>query len=300
MKHSAIVIALIWISASLGAQGYNQYFDGADTGYYSAPYFIDSGSVWQVGPPQKTIFDSAASQPNVLITDTVLHYPKNDTSRVVFKVPNYSFQIFIMAFQWMQKLDMDSARDFGMVEFKAHSDSSYVNAFNNPYVYNFYGFQRDNARPMANGDSAFTASDSSWRDIWFCLDYYYFMYSDTAYLRFTFVSDSIDEQREGWMIDNFIAHETLIHTVKEGESEAYMKVFPSPTTGRVDIQVEKQNEYHIIEKIELLTADGKLVQTYGRAPTKFWIDISDQPNGMYLLRITTNLKSETHQIMLQH
>ena len=37
-------------------------------------------NIWQIGAPHKTVFSAAYTAPNVIITDTVNHYPVNDTS----------------------------------------------------------------------------------------------------------------------------------------------------------------------------------------------------------------------------
>ena len=299
MKKTLLLFTFVLLIIGIKAQTYQQYFDGADTTDYSIKYSFDSNSVWQVGPPQKLIFDSAASIPNVLITDTASTYPGPDTSIVEFIIPAYYYWSGIGAIQWLQKLDMDSARDFGMVEYKPHPDSAWMNAFNSPYLYNFYGFDSSNVGAMPNGDSAFTGTDSSWSDIWLCIDWTYYYLTDTAYLRFTFISDTIDENREGWMVDNLLAHITLIHTVKEDDPDTYMKVYPTPSKGRINIEVKKRADYHIIEHMELISVDGRVIRRYGSSPIKFWIDISDLPDGLYYLNVTTNIKSEIHPVMLQ-
>lgn len=41
---------------------------------------------WQIGHPQKTIFNTAYSPVNVMITDTVNAYPANDTSSLLLLI----------------------------------------------------------------------------------------------------------------------------------------------------------------------------------------------------------------------
>jgi len=84
-------------------------------------------------------------------------------------------------------------------------------------------------------------------------------------------------------MDNLSYHITILHTVSEVEQKEYLKVYPNPTRGRVNIQAKKNNEFHIIEKMELINANGQVVQEFGVSPTKFYIDIDDHPDVLRLM-----------------
>ena len=286
------------------SQTYSQYFDGADTSTWNSIFVEldpDTSNIWQIGPPQKTIFNTAATAPNVMVTDTINFYTTNNSSNFTFYIePNWFGYGGILALQWKQKLDMDKGHDGGVIEYTVDGGNTWENVFNNPYVYNFYGFDMANQDTLMNGEYAFSGSDTTWKDIWLCFDLYWLTFVDSLQFKFTLKSDSIDNSKEGWMIDNLLAHITIIHTINELEQEEYLKIFPNPTTGRIDIQAKKLDEFHIIEKIELFNAEGRLVQEYGISPTKFYLDINDQPNGVYFLKIQTNLKTEIHKVVLQH
>ena len=81
-------------------------------------------------------------------------------------------------------------------------------------------------------------------------------------VKHTLLSDSTDNNNEGWMIDNLMAHVTILHTVDEVKQEEYLKVSPNPTTGRVEISTRKINEFHIIERMELLNSSGTILQKW--------------------------------------
>lgn len=301
MKRHLLISILLFCTLNLFAQ-YAQYFD--DTTQYSGTIVVSidtsSSNIWQVGPPQKIVFDSAATLPNVIVTDTLNTYPINNESSFQFTIVAEPWSYGIYAIQWKQKLDMDHGEDWAIVEFKADQDSVWQNAFDNPYVYNFYGFDSLNVDTMPNGEMAFTGTDSSWSDIWFCFSNSYIGYG-TGILsaRFRFVSDSVDSGKDGWMIDNIIGRETIRHTVAEVEQTEYLKVYPTNTTGRVHIEAKKLQEYHIIEQLEVYNLNGERVRYFENVPTKFFIDIEDQPAGTYLMKIRTNKKSETHKVFLQ-
>jgi hypothetical protein len=299
-----IIIGLISLVIPFLVQGqtYIQYFDGADTSAFNSLLInIDTSSsnIWQIGQPQKIIFDTAATFPNSIVTDTSNYYPTNNTSSFSFGVDPQWFGWGILALQWKQKLDMDIDYDGGIIEFSSDTGNTWQNVFNNPYVYNFYGFDTANQDTLISGDYAFSGTDSTWKDIWLCFDLSWLSFSDSLMFRYTLKSDAINNNKEGWIIDNLISHITIIHTVNEIKQEKYMTAVPNPTTGRIDISTKKLDEFHIIQKIELINIEGKLVQKWGISPTKFYVDISNHPNGIYFLNVKTNKNSETFKIVLE-
>ena len=305
MVRFSIIIGTIIFTNSFMAQSqiYNQYFDGNDTSATNSILInIDASpsNIWQIGQPQKTIFNNAATAPNAIVTDTANHYPTNNTSSFLFGLNNNLFNWGILAIQWTQKLDMDSKKDGGVIEFSTDTGNTWFNAFNNPYVYNFYGFNPENQDTLANGDYAFSGTDSTWKNIWLCFDVSWLSFTDSLMFRYTLKTDLINNNKEGWIIDNFIAHNTFIHTVNEIKQEVYMTANPNPTTGIIDISTKKIDEFHIIEKIELVNIKGDIVQQWGVSPTKFNIDISNHPNGIYFLKVKTNKRSEKFKIILNH
>jgi hypothetical protein len=102
------------------------------------------------------------------------------------------------------------------------------------------------------------------------------------------------------MIDNMLLHPSFFHTIIEFEQSDYINIYPNPSPGYVNIIARKTDGFHIIEKMELTDAKGNIVKKYGKSPTKFHIDLSDLPNGIYNLYIKTNLQSETIRVVIQH
>ena len=291
------------INNSFAQSWYDQYFDGADSAFSTNSLYIKidtaASNIWQVGKPQKIIFDSAATLPNALVTDTINFYPNNNISRFTFNVPLYG-PWGILGIQWKQKLDMDDGFDGGMVEFSIDTGATWQSAFNNPSVYNFFGYPSPDFDTLVSGEYAFSGTDSLWRDVWLCYDLSFLTtWVDTIRVRYTFISDSINTNKEGWMIDNMNAHVTMLHPVKEETKVDYFNVYPNPTKNIVNIELQRLNEYHIIENMQLINAEGKLMQEWNKIPTRYWIDVNKYPNGMYYLKIKSNLKSKTIPIMIQ-
>jgi len=155
---------------------------------------------------------------------------------------------------------------------------------------------------LLNGELGFSGTDSTWKDIWLCLDISFTsLITDTLYFRYSIISDPVQSNHEGWVIDNLLAHLTFIHTVQEKEQKDYIHLFPNPSNGIVNIQVQKKtNKFHVIEEIKVINEVGETVKSFGLSPTKFRVDLSNQPNGVYFITIKTNFQTETHKIIIQH
>lgn len=290
------------MSVGVHAQQFTQYFDGADTiPYYSIIYTIQNtpDNVWQVGAPQKSIFTQAASTPNALVTDTLKSYPNNNSSVFEFYIDQQNWGFGILALQWMQKLDMDFQKDGGIIEFSLNDTTTWYNAFNSPYVYNFYGFDAANADSLTNGTPAFTGTDTAWKDIWLCFDASMINFTDTLLFRFTFESDSTNTLQNGWMIDNMMSHITVIHTVNTvDKEEKNLTIFPNPTKGIVNIKSKLEADINEIEWMELIDANGRVVQKFGRKNPNDQIDIGHHAKGAYFLKIKTNIGLDTFRVLL--
>jgi len=303
MNKVLLGIIFLFASPSLFSQELFQYFDDKDPSsmFNSLPidFGSDTANTWQVGKPDKMIFHKSATIPNALVTDTVNFYPANDSSSFSVIIEPDLFGWGIFALQWKQKLDFDAGADGGVIEFSPDKGVTWLSVFKSPLVYSFYGYKQENVDTLWNGEVGFTGTDTSWADIWLCLDRSWMgSLSDTVYFRFTVKTDSIEGNKEGWMIDNMMARITFIHTVKgEGQSE-YLRVYPTVTTGLLNIEAEKLDEFHIIESMQLVNVEGKVVQRFGKAPTKYWVDIAGHNNGLYYLTVNTNLKSKTFPVFL--
>ncbi len=298
-----LVLTTLSSKAQWGEERY-QYFDGNDTiPWNTLQIVIDSVSAetWQIGKPQKALFSKARTIPNALVTDTVEPYAINDTSSFSFTIEGNDWGIGgIIAIQWMQKLDLEKGKDFGLIEASLDSGNTWENVVDQPWNYNYFGYDSANYDTLPNGQYGLTGTDTAWKNVWLCYDMNWLAQYGVVKLRFTIVSDSVQSGHEGWMIDNFSVHPTIFHTINEVPMEEYMQVSPNPTTGRVNIRTKKSDDFHIIEEAVLLDNSGNEVQRWGRLPVKTFFDIGEHPNGIYHLRVRTNKQTEVFKIVLTH
>ena len=175
----------------------------------------------------------------------------------------------------------------------------------NGYVYNFYGYDQTNVDTVGGpgGPLGFVGRDTAWSDIWLCFDYSWLQqFPDTIRFRFSSITDDMGgiSGYDGWMLDNMMHHDTWVHTLNEVPKTEYLTVGPNPVTDKVYIEAKKIDEYHIIEKMILRDSNGKVVKHFEMAPTKFNFDVRDVPDGIYFLKIKTNVQTETFRLVVQH
>lgn len=299
-KFLLFIPLVLLINLSFGQNGWQQYFDGADTIVYTSLIIqtdtADTTNIWQVGIPQKTIFDSALTKPNVIVTDTINKYPSNDTSVFTFGKAIQGVNWSILAIRWAQKIDMDSALDGGIVEVSLDSGNTWNNIFLDQNVYNLYGFDTSTVKALQDSSVAFTGTDSVWRDIWLCYGFQTISFTDSIAIRFTFRSDSVDNSREGWMIDNMFMRQTFSHTVSEVDQEHTFLVYPTITSGVV--QVASNEEAGKIYALTITDMQGRVMKKMNCGDFKAEFDISEMSSGNYIVTIFSDNKIESHKVFL--
>lgn len=284
---------------NLHSQSYNQTFDGNSVN--PIIFFLDTAqsNVWQIGQPQKTFFNGAYSPSNAIVTHTANPYPVNNISRFTFGVPTYTNGYsYFYALRWVQKLDLDTGLDGGIVEISS-DQVNWQNAHNNPNVYQFYGFKPANKDTLPSGEFAFSGRDTTWRDIWLCLRSTVASQNDTLYVRFSLKSDGIQTNRDGWMIDNVMYSTTIIHPVKEISELGPVVVYPNITTGMVNIEMKKISDTDMIDDIELIDESGRVVERFGKNYTKVVLDISNHKPGLYYLKVTVHNKTHSFKVIYE-
>jgi hypothetical protein len=308
MKKLPLLLVILCFANTTFSQSAFQYFDGDDTiANNTIEINIDTsaGNIWQIGPPNKIVFNSAATLPNALVTDTINTYPINNKSSFIIGVRNYfvGSPNVLLALQWMQKLDLDSNYDGGVIEFSIDTGKTWQNAFDNPLVYKYYGYLPENKDTLNNGYVAFSGTDTSWRNVWLC--FYGFaapqvINTDSILYRFTFLSDSINNNKDGWMIDNMRFTKTMSHTLKQSVINNKLLVYPNPANEIIQIEFENNTTIQLIKTIELFNEQGQIVGSWSNLPTKTFIETNNYSAGKYYLKVITNSSTETIPVIIEH
>ncbi len=289
MKKAILLSLSIVLSVTSWAQAENN-FDGISQ-FLDFRFDQDSIGLWQVGKPDKSVFDSAASYPNVLVTDTASAYPPGADAAVYFKTKAYTLWESVFAIKWLQKLDIDSFFDGGIIEFST-DDTNFYNVYDTSLVYAFYGFDSSNFMPLQNGEWGFSGIDTTWREIWLCFqDLTWFnpnLNHDSVTIRFRFVSDSIDHGRDGWMMDNFVGELTWVHTIRNLSQKTKYLLSPNPTNGRTVLDLNDSKASRNMRDIQVLNVGLQVVQILDASQLPMELDLGSLSPGIYYLKLRSD------------
>ncbi len=288
-----------------------QYFDEFQFPFYDTIWYkIDTISKvsWNVVQPKKNNFNSALSYPNALITGIDSSYGTNLNHSIVFGAHfDYTNWIRSLAFTWSQKIDFEYKMDYGIFEFSLDSGKSWINpldtqSFGN-YYFNFYGFNYDSIN-LYSDKSAFTGTDLEWRDVWFCI---YNngppeLITDSFLYRFTIVSDSVQTENEGWMIDNFLFRESIVHTVSSNlKVKDRIVVYPNISNGIVHVESTFAFEDKVlIESISVINSEGREVLKNNQKAKRATLNLSAFPDGTYYINAKYSKGVENLKIIVRH
>lgn len=245
-----------------------------------------STNLWQIGNPQKVLLDSAFSPSKVIITDTLGPYPVDNHSFFDFYLNEtnllwYYENIFV---GFYHKIDTDTLRDGGYLEISFNGGDDFYNVLEYPEDVYFEGYPIDEdnglnlyglSDTLYTGEPGFSGTSTDWTLTMFG---WYVVYpkppkphtdlGDSAYakdtedeetiLRFHFISDSIDTQREGWMIDDIFTFWVDFPGSTKNEEAIAFQLFPNPANKELSLLTEKVFG-HLTVEISDMT--GKKIMT---------------------------------------
>lgn len=297
MKSTPILTIALLLAAtcSLSAQFYYGFYDVDFEDTTSLKLVeIDTtnnpNNIWQIGAPKKSIFNSALSEPNVIVTDTTNPYPISDTSK--FMVHHVSDDLG--GFQWphtvilsgMYQVNSDTLTDFGMIEFSPDNGHTWINLLTDTFYLNQHAYEWYSDKPVLTGNSAewkpFTAWVAGFGPI------FDIQPGDTVRYRFTFISDSIQTNKDGLMFDN-LHFEDWAEGIGRVANQFESGVTPNPSTSFVIIEFENPN--HANHSLSIFDQWGKSILNIDGI-NQNWIraDLHGFKSGIYYY-LLTNLEN---------
>lgn len=216
-------------------ESYGQLLDFNDNSYKSF-LIIDtignSNNIWQVGMPQKSTFSNAYSAPNALVTDTLNNYPLNDTSTVYLWHTAHLTPGLWPHLTFKFKIDTDTLNDYGIVAYSPDKGTSWVDVY--------VGSQSlGTGSTWQNSEDKITGSSHVWQRGEVILGAYDDIhgYTDSILFRFTFISDGLETNQNGWMIDDIYMGETIM-SVGEITPAIESSAYPNPVDNSLNLQWE--------------------------------------------------------------
>lgn len=271
------------------------HFDDTTSTHY---FYIDTnviGNAWQIGTPQKTLFDSAYSAPNALVTDTLNGYPTENYSTTYMSLVVAEG---LMWFYFVHKYDTDTLEDGGKIELSIDGGANWHNLRDSAY-WNSVGCRVDGTRLYSYqdtvaslGDQGFSGNSAGWLDTEF--EFFYQNITvpmDTFQLRFVFSSDTVETNKAGWLIDDIIIGAN--HIGVEEYQTNQITVYPNPTNGFLRFNGLK----HPLRQVYVSDGFGRKVE-----PNELFdgnLDISNLADGIYFITIVTDQFSKTQKVVLK-
>jgi len=259
--------------------------------------YLDSisnpNNIWQIGEPQKSIFTSAYTLPNVIVTDTMNSYPINDTSSFIIKhvadagfcMPNY------VALGGMYFVNSDTITDYGKIEFSPDNGGSWIDLsdpnysdyidWHEPYL--FFG-----------NPPVFSGNSNGWNRFRVNLEQLGPFFNidcdeDTVQFRFSFISDGIQTNKDGLMFDSlFVEDVPPVGLQNISGDELSISVSPNPVSTSVNIELNAT--FTEISKLVIFDNIGRPVKEIEISDNEktFSLNIEDLPNGMYTICLQNN------------
>lgn len=267
----AATVIFIYASLSKSIMSFDcSYLNFDDTTSNQCITFCNN-SIWQIGNPQKIVFTSAYSSPNVIVTDTVNPYPVSDTSCFIIKLPliNYPFLMNMCAGYY--HVNCDTLADSCIIELSASNSSLWYNV-NYDTTIAWYS-----NKPVLTGNSygwKYFTFDPSMR-----LTYLNVTSNDTMFLRFTFYSDSVQTNKDGIMFDE-LSFTNVVEGINELEyTRVASKVFPSPTTDKVTIAIPYCIEKHF--EVFIFNQTGEKIMHAASREVPVTVNVSNLSAGTY-------------------
>jgi hypothetical protein len=247
-------------------------------------------NIWKIGHPNKTVFTTANSSPNVIVTDTMNSYPPNDTS---------SFTVIHLAGQGWQfgypKIDIggwysvnsDTLTDYGYIEFSADLGNSWLLVDN--YT-NMCSWEDTMELPVFSGNS------NGWKHFYHCIKPPTTVNEgDTILYRFTFISDNLQTNKDGLMFDD-LHFEDWAEGIEEFQNDNLISIFPNPATAILTIQRTCTNN---LQSIQVINCFGQVLYNDNNFTNNF-IDIKQLKNGIYYLKYSNTKEFSIKKFVVTH
>lgn len=253
----------------------------------------DTSNIWQVGSPQKTIFSSAFSLPNVIVTDLLNPYPINDTS--VFMITNIAGGGFdgphTATLEAEYSVNSDSTKDYGTIEFSPDKGSTWIDLITTTAYAPYFSWPEP--KPILTGNS------NGWKHFYVNLAglglVFNIQYGDTVLYRFTFITDSIQTNKDGLMFDNFHFIDYQ-EGIKEVQNDNLISLYPNPTPDLLTVKRTKSNDK---QTIQILNYSGQVLYE-NQNFTGEKIETKQLNNGVYLLKYSDTNSFSIKKFIINH
>ncbi len=261
--------------------------------YYLYMDSTNPSNIWQIGAPQKNIFSNAESIPNAIVTDTLNHYPSNDTSS--FVLMHRADHGFFLNSSVVLSVDYfvycDTLTDYGLIEFSPDNGNTWIDMINDT---SYSGHIGDWLVDGVSNKPVLTGNSFGWHNFDVQLGplgaLFNIQIGDTVLWKFTFISDSIQTNKDGLMFDNLSVFDTPPIGINELDvMKEQLNIFPNPTSEYIAIEFNKNSEW---DYTAVLYSSNGVLLTESKFQNKvIKINISELSKGKYYIKLLNNHNS---------
>ncbi len=292
MKKVRILIAVLLINVlGLHGQYYFNYLISFDDTSQLFRVNIDSNNmnnIWEIGAPNKTTISYPLSNNNVIITDTEITYPTNNTSSFTithiatqpggFQFGNYA------SIGGSYFVNSDTLTDFGSIEISFDCGNSWVNLITDTLYLNQGLYYLNTAKPNLSGNS------QGWKTFDVSVGKFGLEFNiqpgDTILYRFSFTSDSVQTNKDGLAFDD-LQFNDWTEGINLVSNDFESVVYPNPTSATSIIEFLNPNfDDH---ELTLYDSFGKLIYHIDQVNLNFFnVEMIDFKSGIYYYKILNN------------
>ncbi len=253
----------------------------------------NKNNIWQIGPPQKSVFKKGFSIPNVIVTDTINSYPINNTSSFIIRnLAGVGFDFpHTVVLAGSYYVNSDTLSDYGTIEFSPDNGKTWIDLINSTSYPN--EIQWYTIKPVLTGNS------NGWRNFNVNLaplgPQFNIKVRDTVQYRFTFISDGDQSNKDGLMFDD-IHFEDWAENVAEIKNDHLISIYPNPTSNALNI---KSNSTEQKGTIRIMNCNGQLMQQDANFSGNT-LDTKALPNGIYSLYYSDTNYFTIKRFVVQH
>ncbi len=264
-------------------------FSGAQTNHFF--YEIDTSlhnNLWQVGTIQKANVPNSVFGGSGIQTDSVNAYDTNNTSAFVVWTDSLYHNLgwspdSMYTISFWHYYNVDSLLDSCMVQISIDSGKNWLHAADYSYNPNLsWDYQIDNSlAPHNSGKFLWTGQSTGWQKVTICAHYGFPLkpsrnISYPIGWRFLFKSDSIQNNKAGWVIDQISFKNPVLVQGVSSIGHRQLPIHPNPSTNGI-FNLEFPSNY-VKGKFYIYDFLGRNIKT---VPLTEQIDLSNLPNGLY-------------------
>ncbi|NOU20054.1 MAG: T9SS type A sorting domain-containing protein [Bacteroidales bacterium] len=243
-------------------------------------------NTWEIGQPNKGVFNSTHSGKLGIITDSTSMYKNNLNDYFSITIPYSDNQFGEGTLSFYHKYQTDTLIDGGIIEVSYNNGIDWKNIRDdkNHVMTNFIGLYNDTIK---GGKYGFSGNSKGWQYAEF--HWVWIMRTkgstpenyDKSILRFRFISDNVNTNKEGWLIDDIVFRGYDISGKVSEFKDNQIKVFPNPTTGKIFFNYP--DKYNLNIKIDIIDINGRIILS--KSPINNQIDITNNKPGTYMYKI---------------